>query len=262
MAFTVTKYPQGTFSWADLSSSDVDASTTFLTSLFGWEANVMPTGTPGIDYTMFFIGDKTVAAVGPKFPGDSSPSYWSSYITVDDIEAMTAKAEELGASVLIKPMEVLNSGKMSGITDPTGANVMLWQPKKHIGAELVNVPGAMSWNELYTKDLEAAKQFYGDLFGWTFNTDDEKYTWIENNGRKNGGMFVLTPEMGDMPPNWTVYFTVENLEESVKKVTELGGQVWMSGRDISVGKIAMVAEPTGAGFMLLELSVPADDWLE
>jgi uncharacterized protein len=150
------------------------------------------------------------------------------------------------------------------IQDPTGASVALWQAKKHIGAEIVNTVGAMCWNELYTKDLEQAKKFYADLLGWTYEhmSENDDYTVIKNNGRSNGGMFPISPEMGAMPPNWTPYFTVANLEESVKKATELGGQIWMPIKEISVGKIAMIADPAGAGFMLMEMSVEPDHWVE
>jgi predicted enzyme related to lactoylglutathione lyase len=152
---------------------------------------------------------------------------------------------------------------MATISDPEGAAVSLWQPKKHIGAGIVNIPGAMSWNELYVKDVEKAKTFYGSLFGWTYDFDPKSgYTTIRNNGRSNGGIFKLTDEFLGVPPNWTVYFTVSNLDESLAKVKELGGEVGMGPKTIGVGKIAMISDPAKAHFMIMELSIPPSAWIE
>lgn len=261
MGYEVTKYPQGTFSWADFFSTDIAASKKFLTSLFGWTAQDMPTGEGRPDYTMFSLDGKYVAGGSQAFD-PKMPSFWSSYITVDNIDEMTKKAESLGAKVLMPPMDVLDSGRMATIVDPTGAAVSLWQPKNHIGAGIVNTVGAMSWNELYTKDLEGAKKFFADLFGWTYDFDPKsKYTTIRNNGRANGGMFEITEEMKGMPPKWMVYFTVKNMDGSLKKVKELGGIVWDS-KAIGIGKIAFVGDPTQAAIVLIEMSVPPTPWKE
>lgn len=264
MSFTVTKYPQGTFSWVDLSSTNMDATKAFLTGFFGWTAKDMPTGKPGMDYTMFYLDGKTVAGAGPKLTKmQHTPSFWSSYITVDDVDAMTTKAHKLGAKVMIPPVDVFDAGRIAGITDPTGASVMLWQPKRHIGAQMVNTVGAFGWNELYTHDIKTAQTFYADLFGWTYDTDEKSgYVSIQNNGRANGGMMAITAEMKHMPPNWTVYFAVTNIDESIVKVKKLGGKVYMGPKEISVGKIAMVAEPSGASFIIIEMSMSPEEWKE
>ncbi|HSW96857.1 MAG TPA: VOC family protein [Candidatus Saccharimonadales bacterium] len=263
MSYSVTKFPQGTFSWADVYSTDIAKTKTFLTSLFGWSSQDMPTGEGKPDYTMFSLDGKYVAGGGPGFI-PNMPSFWASYVTVDNVDDMVAKAEKLGAKITMPAMDVLDAGRMANIQDPTGANLSLWQPKKHTGAQIINTAGAMCWNELYTKDIEKAKQFYGDLFGWTYEIDEKNngYTIIKNNGRSNGGIFSITPEMEAMHPNWLVYFTVKNLDESLAKVKELGGKIYMETKEISIGKIATVAEPTGAAFMIIEMSVTPDAWIE
>lgn len=260
MSYTVTSFPQGTFSWADFFSTDVEKTKTFLHELFGWTSQDMPTGEGRPDYTMFYLDGKVVTAGSQAFD-PKQPSFWSNYITVDDVEAMTARAVSLGGSVMMPPMQVLEAGKMSVITDPTGANVSLWQPQNHQGAAIVNTVGAMCWNELYTPDIKKAKQFYSDLFGWTYETDpDNDYLMIKNNGRSNGGMMPITPEMMGMPPCWMVYFTVADIEASVKRAAELGGSVHLPPMKVGVGTIAMIAEPAGASFMLIQMSVTPDHW--
>lgn len=264
MSYTVTKYPQGTFSWADFFSTDIGASKNFLTSLFGWTAQDMPTGEGRPDYTMFSLDGKYVAGGSPTFSPDM-PSFWSSYITVDNVDEMAARAEKLGGKITMQAMDVLDAGRMVTLQDPTGASVSLWQPKKHIGASIVNTVGAMCWNELYTKDVSGAQKFFAELLGWTYSVDEKNnnYVTILNNGRPNGGMFTMDADMEahGMVPNWTVYFTVNNMAESVKKIQELGGFVYMQ-KDISIGKIAMVADPAHTHFMILEMSVPPQEWVE
>lgn len=261
MSYFVTKYPHGTFSWADFFSTDIEKSKKFLVGLFGWTYEDMPTGEGRPDYTMFSLDGKYVAGGSAAFD-PKVPSFWSSYITVDNLDDTVKKAKSLGAKVTMPAMDVLDSGRMATIQDPTEAHVSLWQPKKHIGASIINTVGAMCWNELYTRDVGAAKKFFGNLFDWTFETDDTGYTTIKNNGRANGGIFKITEQMAQMPAMWMVYFTVVNLAESVGKVKELGGKVYMDQKDISVGKIATVADPTGAGMILIEMSVKPEEWVD
>lgn len=260
MSFIVTRFPHGTFSWADIFSTDVSKSKVFLTDLFGWQSQDLPTEPGRPDYTMFSLDGKYVAGGSQTFDS-SMPSFWSSYITVSNVDEIIEKVQHKGGKVIMPAMDVLDSGRMATIQDPLGAAVSVWEPKKHIGAGIVNIPGAMCWNELYVPDVEKAKEFYGQVFSWTFETDQTGYTTIKNNSRSNGGIFQLTKEMAQMPPMWIVYFTVNNMAESVKKVKELGGIVHME-KDIDVGKIAMIADPTGASFIIMQMSVTPEDWIE
>ncbi len=259
MNYLVKKYPQGTFSWADVNSTDMEATKKFLVGLFGWTY----TDIPDMNYTLFYLDGHRVAGGCPS-PEGVPHSYWSSFISVDNADEIAKKAVELGATELFPPMDVMEEGRLYGVTDPTGATIMFWQPKNNTGAQIVNTVGAMSWNELYSPDLPVAKEFYTKLLGWEFTEVPEmdNYTVIKNNGRTNGGAMKLTPDMGDFPPNWTVYFTVANMEESLSKVKELGGTVYMGPMDISVGKISMVADSAGAALMIIEMSVPPEEWID
>ena len=82
---------------------------------------------------------------------------------------------------------------MAVIADPTGAALCLWEPRASIGATLVNTPGSMAWNDLVTPDPETAIDFYGKLFGWTFEEMPESggYHVIRNGELSNGGIFPL-----------------------------------------------------------------------
>jgi predicted enzyme related to lactoylglutathione lyase len=248
-----TKYTPGTFSWVDLNTPDQEAAKTFYSGLFGWEADDRPVG-DGIVYSMQEIGGKDVAAISPQMQDQRDaglPPIWNSYITVDSADDTAAKAGELGATVHAPPFDVMDVGRMSVIQDPQGAFFMIWEPKTNIGAQLVNVPGAFCWNELYTSDLEGAKDFYGGLFGWEWNPFEQSpdpYFVIMNQGRSNGGARGLAQP--DMPPNWLVYFAVEDIDAGVSKVGELGGETMMGPMDIGIAKVAVVRDAQGGYFAL------------
>ena len=89
------------------------------------------------------------------------------YVTVADVDEAAKRAEALGAKVLAPPFEVMDAGRMAVLQDPTGAVFQVWQATKHIGAKILNEPGALCWSELTTRDTKAAESFYTKLFGWT-----------------------------------------------------------------------------------------------
>lgn len=258
--FKVTKYPQGTFSWTDCSSTNAAEAKKFYVALMGWKSNDLPMG-DGQFYHMFEQDGESVGGLGQMQAADegqSMPSHWNSYVTVDDVDAMTTKAKELGATVLEEPFDVFNEGRMSLVQDPTGASFAMWQPKETIGAGIVNTPGAMTWNELMTRDTASAMKFYGELFGWTFQkVDNMDYYMVMNNGRVNGGIMALSEEWGDAPASWMVYFSVADIEDAVAKVNANGGKVINGINDAEgIGRFAIIADPCGAQCSVIQLLQP------
>jgi predicted enzyme related to lactoylglutathione lyase len=248
-----TAYTPGTFCWSELTTSDQEAAKAFYGGLLGWEANDTPVGDAGAYYSMQLVDGKPVAAImqQPEQQRDAGvPPLWNSYVSVDSADAVAKRAEELGATVHAPPFDVMTVGRMAVIQDPQGAYFMPWEPRDHIGASLVNVPGALVWNELQSPDVDASATFYGDLFGWKLEESmgtQERYLMIKNGDAYNGGIRELTPPS---PPNWLVYFGVEDVEQALAKVAELGGSAIAGPIDIQVAKIAVVADPQGAVFAL------------
>lgn len=257
--FKVTKYPHGTFSWADCNSTNQDAAKQFYADVMGWQVDDVPMG-GGQVYTMFKMDGESVAGLGPMQPDVQAmgiPSHWNSYVNVEDVDSITAKAKELGATVLMEPLDVFENGRMSLIQDPTGAQLGLWQPKEHKGAGLVNTPGAMTWNELATRDVAKAQDFFSKLFGWEIEKDPNMdYYYIKNNGRMNAGMIPMNVEWGDMQPHWMTYFSVADIDQSVEKVKGMGGSVPMEIMSGSVGRFTVIADPAGAHSTLIQLTNP------
>jgi predicted enzyme related to lactoylglutathione lyase len=251
-----TEYTPGTFSWADLSTTDQDAAKQFYTELFGWAYNDNPIG-DGVTYSMAVADDKAVAAIAPQQQQQREagvPPSWNSYVTVESADDTLARARELGATVHADAFDVMDAGRMGVIQDPQGAYILVWEPKEHIGAGLVNAPGALTWNELSTPDIDAATSFYSDLFGWTvspFEGMDTPYSVImTSTERSNGGIRPTMPP--DSPPFWLAYFAVEDLDPALAKVKDLGGEVVLGSTDIGMAKIAVVKDPQGALFALYD----------
>lgn len=248
-----TNYTPGTFAWTDLATTDQDAAKRFYGQLFGWAANDQPAG-EGIVYSMMQIDGKDVAAIAPQPPQQSEagvPPAWQSYISVASADEAADRAQKLGATVHAPPFDVMEAGRMAVIQDPQGAFFMVWEPKRHIGASLVNGPGLLTWNELATPDLEASADFYRQLFDWKlepFEGMEMPYMAIATaDGHGNGG---IRPATEAEPPYWLVYFGSDDIDASLAEATGLGATQLVGATDIGVGKIAVLQDPQGAVFAL------------
>ena len=256
---TRTKYEHGMFSWVELSTTDAADAKRFYGGLFGWKFDDQPAG-PGMTYTMCKVGDQSACALfqmGERMKG--VPPHWGSYVTVDDVDATAKKAAANGAKLLQEPFDVMDVGRMAVVQDPTGATFCLWQAKRHIGAGVIDEPGSLAWNELYTNDVDRAGKFYVDTLGWTTKAEDMgpmgTYTLFGLPGEKRsvGGMMPMLPHMKGVPPHWLAYFAVTSCDASTKKATELGGKVVVSPTDIpNVGRFSVIHDPQNAVFALYE----------
>jgi predicted enzyme related to lactoylglutathione lyase len=248
-----TKYSPGTFSWADLTTPNQDAAKEFYGKLFGWSAVDFPVGDDAV-YSMMQIDGKNVAAISPQPPQQADagvPPLWNSYVTVESADATADRAQKLGATVHAPPFDVMDVGRMAVIQDPQGAHFLLWEPKQHIGASVVNAAGALSWNELATPDIDASAAFYGELFGWkyeTFEGMEMPYMVIQTaDGHSNGG---LRGAMENEPTYWLVYFGTDNIEDGMANATELGATSLAGPMDIGAGQIGVLQDPDGGVFAL------------
>ncbi|HWW67738.1 MAG TPA: VOC family protein [Solirubrobacterales bacterium] len=254
-----TSYAPGTPSWVDLGSPDVDAAAEFYGALFGWEVHEAgdPEQTGG--YRMAYLREKPVAGM-MKLMQEGQPPAWTTYVSVEDADATAAAVKEAGGSVIAEPMDVLDVGRMAVFADPAGAVFSIWQPRAHPGSGLANEPGAFSWNELNTRDPDAAKAFYGSVFGWDFEDNDMgemgTYTSLKLGDGPVGGMLDMgargVPE--EVPTHWQVYFAVEDTDAAVDQAKQGGGSVMVEPIDIPAGRFAILTDPHGASFAVIALS--------
>jgi predicted enzyme related to lactoylglutathione lyase len=240
-------------------SPDIDGAKKFYSGVFGWDLEDQFDDDGNHVYVMARQNGRAVAGMGSMPPGAAGmPSVWNTYITSDNLEASVEAVTSAGGSVMMPPMQVMTSGRMAVCADPTGAAFSMWEPGEHIGAEVGNIANTHSWNELMTRDIDAAKAFYTKVFGWSYEVNempDGPYNVIaggESGGL--GGLMSMPAEVPDMVPNhWVVYFSVADIAASIALVTDHGGQVMMEPMTApGVGTFATVLDTAGAAFSVMQ----------
>jgi predicted enzyme related to lactoylglutathione lyase len=251
-----TSYAPGTPCWVDLGTPDIDAAAAFYGGLFNWSIEEGENAEQTGGYRQAELRGKPVAGVMPLMQ-EGQPPAWTTYVSVEDADATAAKVREAGGNVLAEPMDVLDLGRMAVFMDPTGAVFGIWQPGTFVGAEVVNEANALVWNELNTRDPEAAKAFYGAVFGWGFEEREfatGSYIGIKNGEGTAGGMLDMRGRVPDeVPPHWLVYIAVDDADAVVAKATATGGKVPFGPEDMpEVGRIAVLTDPFGAAFAVIK----------
>jgi predicted enzyme related to lactoylglutathione lyase len=248
----VESYAPGTPCWVDIQCADLGASQAFYADLLGWGYEQMELeGMPGYPLATF-EGDR-VAGLMPAGE-DGGPQMWSTHISVADAEETAAKVAAAGGKVLAPPFDIAGLGRAAVIADPEGAVFEIWEPNGFAGAERVNGPGALTWNELATRDVEGAKSFYGAVFGWEADEHELQRAdggpgpaiyveWLLD-GKDVGGMMDISGVLpAEVPAHWLVYFGVPDTDAAVAKVKAAGGDVRFGPVDIPAGRFAVVTEP-------------------
>jgi uncharacterized protein len=245
-----TSYEPGVPSWVDL-GADVAKAEAFYGGLFGWKAEATGTEEETGGYKQFVYKGKNVAGLGPQ--QNPGPPYWSTYIATTDADAVAENVKAAGGMVLVEPMDVMDVGRMAVFADPTGAVFSVWQAGAHPGAGLVNEPGSFCWSELATRDLDTAKAFYTQVFGWGVGGVPE-YVEFQVDGRTIAGMMPM-PDMvpDEVPPYWGVYFAVDDCEAATAKAVGLGGTHIVGPMDVEVGRFSVLTDDQGATFAVIKL---------
>jgi uncharacterized protein len=241
-------YEPGTPSWVDLSTPDPAAAKRFYGELFGWEAEDAgpPEETGG--YAMFRLRGKLIAGVSPLM-SDDQPPMWATYISTDDADAVVARAKDAGGQAMFDPMDVMDAGRMCVFAHPATGAFGAWQAGNHKGAELVNEPGALTWNQLHTRDQAGAAAFYEAVFGWKLGDFGgmPMFSLGERGVASVGEMPPGTPDQ--VPAFWMTIFASADTDATAARAAELGGRVLAEPFDIEgVGRFAVLADPQGVAF--------------
>jgi uncharacterized protein len=248
--------PTGTPTWVELMAPDLDAARDFYHAVFGWEYDI---GAPEYGgYTNARVGDRIAAGLGGPMPdAPPTPAAWSLYFATTDIEADVARAVELGAKVHVPPMNVAPFGSMAVLEDPTGAPFGFWQADEHIGSQVNDEPGGAAWYELSSPNAPQARDFYCALLGATAEPmpDGPEYYVFKRGEEPLCAVMQTEPAWGAFPPQWITYFGVTDADATVAVVTARGGKVLSAIESSPFGRMAALADPTGAQFKIVE--VPA-----
>jgi predicted enzyme related to lactoylglutathione lyase len=253
-------YAPGTPSWVELSTAQADASAAFYGELMGWSPSEAGPADETGGYRMFQQNGQNVGGLMGHME-EGQPTAWATYVSVADADETAAKVKAAGGNVIVEPMDVMDIGRMAVFADPTGAVFGVWQPKSFTGADLVNVPNSLCWNEVLTRDADTNKAFYPAVFGWTatrptFEGAPENYTVWEADGKPVGGMMQMSDEYfpPQVPPHWSVCFAVADADATVAKARELGATIANEPMDMPIGRFAGLIDPQGASFTIMQMA--------
>ncbi|HEX2392332.1 MAG TPA: VOC family protein [Solirubrobacterales bacterium] len=269
------RYIPGVPCWVDTTQPDPGAAVEFYAGLFGWELeDTMPPDAPG-SYFIARLGGGDVGAISSPMGEAPTNATWNTYVWVDSADEAAAKVGSAGGTVMAEPFDVMEAGRMAVCADREGAAFCLWQPNRHRGATVVNEAGSVNFNNLNTRDLEAAREFYGAVFGWELLTlDNGGRMWrlpgygefldelnpgtverMAEMGAPRGfedvvaGINPIPEELTDTPPQWGVTFAVEDADAIAARARELGGAVLAEPFDAPWVRMAVIADPQGATFI-------------
>lgn len=269
------RYIPGVPCWIDTTQPDPEAAVAFYRDLFGWDVeDVMPHGSGG-RYFIARMRGGDVAGIGEIAEGAPPVATWNTYVWVQSAEETAGKVTDAGGRILAEPFDVMESGRMGVFSDPEGAFFCVWQPNQHRGAAIVNEAGSLNFNNLNTRDPDAARSFYGAVFGWeTMPMGGGAQAWTlpgygDHLERLNPGTRERMAEMGapagfidvvaslnpitderpDVPAHWSVTFATDDADATARKATELGGQVLAGPFDAPWVRMAIISDPQGATFI-------------
>ncbi len=251
MPVNTGSWADGTPAWVDLMSPDVERSAGFYGELFGWQLEEGSAELGG--YRTARVDGYAVAGLGPvQGPGQDQPVAWTTYLAAADATATLSRVTEAGGQVVVPTLPIGELGAMAVAADPTGAVFGLWQAGRHTGIEVWGRPGTVVWSEGLVGDLDAARTFYGSVFGYSFAPvpGGMAYETIELGGRPVGGIGSVEIAGPAVAPHWRTYFQVEDVPRTCRRVSDLGGRVLAEPWHSPFGRMASVAGPHGEVFLV------------
>jgi predicted enzyme related to lactoylglutathione lyase len=246
----------GRLVWYELLTTDPKAAEKFYKTVVGWDTK--PFDESPQPYTMWVPpGGRPIGGMMAIPPGMNFPPHWEMYIGVPKLDETVARIERLGGSALSPVIDVPNVGRMRTMKDPQGAVFAMIEPASdELLPEAAPEMGEASWHELYTSDALAAQKFYFDVFGWKSTSDFDmgamgKYHMFGGRTKELGGMMTMPKEMGNVPPNWNIYFRIPDANAGAERVKANGGKILNGPMDVPGGdRVVVCMDPQGAAFSL------------
>ena len=233
----------GQIVWHTLVTNDIEQAKSFYGQLLGWEYEAFDAG----ETTVPMIKQHGISHGGLRPVAPGVPPHWFGYVLVADLDETIGKVGAAGGSVVAPAMQIPSVGRIAVFADAQGAVIAGFAPD----GEMAKPTGTFLWDELLTEDIEDAKRFYRDVFGWTaadMDVGPGPYTMFSvDDVQTAGGMTKPAEDPG--PSRWWPYMATEDVDATVARAKELGGMVFLEGMDVpTVGRIAVLGDPTGATF--------------
>ena len=210
------------FIFSDLSTYDLDVAKQFYSKVFEWDYEHTSDG-----YHMSHYANKEVSGLyetPKKFKDMNMPSFWMSYIQVENIDKTIENAKKLGGIIELvdKDQPV---GKVALIRDPLGAGFTVYEGT-FLNARYENQINALVWNELFVSDFSKVKPFYRGLFNWSFKTAERgRYLIQIDNSETIGAIQEVSNAIKGEKEYWGVFFGVDSLDKVKQRVIDNGGKL-------------------------------------
>lgn len=241
--------------WADLMTSDKPRARQFYGELLGWTFDPDDPNFGG--YANARTDGLPIAGMMEHQPGDESPDTWGTYFATADITASVRTATEAGATILAEEMAVADLGKMAVLTDPFGAQFGFWQADTFAGFGKFGENGAPAWTEYHSTDFARSKAFYSAALGCVCesmgDSDDFRYDVLRIGEEFAGGMLEIAADPGARS-RWINYFALADVDAAIAKLPDIGGQLLEGPHDSPHGRLAEIADPTGARLKIIDPS--------
>ena len=245
--------PPGHPCWFDLFTPDPEKVIPFYEAIFPWE--IRDLGPDLNHYRIGYVDGRAAAGIG-TIPSDATyESGWLIHFASQDVAAQAEIARGLGGVVLMKPHHVPGQGRFAILRDPTGAEFALWEAESNIGAEIAEAPGAMRWCEVNTRDSDAARRFYEVILSAEATRMDgpgTTYYRLMQDDTPLAGILQMTKEWEGIDPHWMPYFQTEDAAAAADAATAAGGSVGVPPFETPFGRIAVLSDPAGAHFSVME----------
>jgi predicted enzyme related to lactoylglutathione lyase len=257
------------FIWYELMTPDLDGAKAFYDAVVGWRFDG-PGEQPGDDfYRMIMRGDGAAIAgaaggalkLSAEMSAAGARPCWVAYLHTADVDAKVAEIVAEGGAQLMAVQDI-PQGRFAMVTDPQGVAFYVMAPippeDAPDGVSRVfetNTPQHVSWNELMTTDLAAAKDFYARHFGFVFTGSMPmgelgEYCFFEQNGVAIGAMMQKPPSLP--APVWNTYIRVADIDHACAAIRAGGGQVIHGPQEVPGGDWSLNGvDPQGALFSLV-----------
>jgi len=235
--------------WHDLLTPDLDKSRTFYAELFRWQFEEVSDG-----YLLARNEGRPVAGLA-RLDAKQSIGHWLPQVSVVDIAEAQNATRTAGGEVVLKALSLKGRGEVAVLKDPQGAAFGVLQSSHGDPADRVPAVNAWLWNEIWTDDVVGAAAFYDQLFGYergSARLGNVSYDFLKRDGRPRVGL--LAKPNPEIPNTWLCYLRVADVAAVTDKARALGGSVLMApNTEVRNGSVAILADPSGAGFVVQEL---------
>lgn len=246
----------GKFVWADLVTDDAAAARRFYGRLFGWTFQ-----DKGI-YTIASNEERPLCGIlqrsRPADRPDARPR-WLGYLSVPSVSRAESAITKAGGRVLVPPQKLPRRGEQAVFADPEGAVFGVVKSSSGDPPDFLADPGDWIWIELVSRDARKAGEFYRAVGGYEVITNDTSalpgsYIFASE-GYARAAALTLPADKTRVQPAWLLFVRVKSVGDCVTQVESLGGKVKLAPNSrLFGGKLAVIADPTGAELGVMEWS--------